>query len=65
MQSENVKFLSKEECRNLSGGSWRTKVKCLTGALFTGDGLLRTGLLGGGLFGVARMIGVAAGCAGF
>ena len=53
-----------EECINLrGGGEIRNTVTCIARTLTTGRGAIRTGILGFGLFGCARLIGVAVGCA--
>ncbi len=56
--------LSAEECANLrGGGEIRATVTCVARSLTTGGGAIRTMVLGLGLFGMARIVGVAVGCA--
>lgn len=45
----------------IGGGDIRTYVKCVAMTLTRGEGAIKTMVLGLGLFGAARMIGVAIG----
>jgi hypothetical protein len=65
---EGITFLHKDESAMIYGGGpgpLKVYLKCVFNSLAVGEGAIRTGLLGAGLFGFARAIGVAAGCAGF
>lgn len=63
--SENtVKELTTEECMAITGGGGVTNyLRCMATTLTSGGGGVRTLLLGVGIFGLARTIGVAVGCA--
>ena len=52
-----------ESAAIIGGGDIRTYVKCVTMTLTRGEGGITTMIWGLGLFGVARMVGVAVGCA--
>ncbi len=61
-----VTELTAEEAAAMTGGRpIPNYVKCITTTLTRGEGSVRTLLLGFGLLGTARMVGVAAGCANF
>ena len=62
---DNITELSVKECRNIMGGGGpvKTYIRCVTATLTSGGGGIRTMLLGAGLFGLARALGVAVGCA--
>jgi hypothetical protein len=60
----SMKDLTVNETAGITGGGEiRNFVRCVTGALTTGGGAIRTAILGFGLFGFARIAGVAMGCA--
>jgi hypothetical protein len=59
-----VHHLNAEECRSISGGGdIISYVKCVAETLTSGTGGFRTFVLGYGLFGMARLMGVLTGCA--
>lgn len=63
-QWKNVQRLDVSESISISGGGEiRNYVTCVTRTLTSGGGGIRTAVLGVGLFGLARMLGVAVGCA--
>ena len=62
--SKHITEITIEEClATKGGGEIKNYVRCVTATLTTGGGGLRTMLLGPGLFGLARALGVAVGCA--
>ena len=62
--NEYITELTAEECiTTIGGGEIRNYVRCVVGTLTSGGGGIRTLLLGAGLFGLARAVGVAVGCA--
>ena len=68
MKSEVLKCgateLTTEESRAIAGGGEITNyIRCVSTTLTSGGGGIRTLVLGVGLFGLARMLGVAVGCA--
>jgi hypothetical protein len=59
-----IKELTKEECIGITGGGEVTNyLRCMASTLTSGGGGVRTLVLGVGIFGLARLIGVAVGCA--
>lgn len=61
---KNVTQLNHEECVAITGGGEiQTYVRCVGATLTRGGGGIRTLVLGVGLFGLARILGVAVGCA--
>lgn len=69
MKKQNVdpkhfKELTIDECRSITGGGEiKSYLRCVGATLTGGGGGIRTLVLGVGLFGLARMVGVAVGCA--
>lgn len=65
MKKQNhIVELTTVECRAISGGGEITNyLRCVGTTLTSGGGGIRTLVLGVGLFGLARMAGVAVGCA--
>lgn len=62
--NEHVKELSAEEMLNTSGGGdIIDTLKCISGTLTSGAGMVKTLVLGCTVWGMARMAGVAVGCA--
>jgi len=60
----NIKELTVEECNNITGGGEiKNYIRCVGATLTSGGGGIRTLMLGVGLFGMARILGVAVGCA--
>lgn len=56
--------LTADECAAITGGGEiKNYLRCVAGTLTSGGGGIRTLVLGVGLFGLARMAGVAVGCA--
>jgi hypothetical protein len=62
--STGVTELTKEECAGVTGGGEISNyVRCVGITLTSGGGGIKTLVLGVGLFGLARILGVAVGCA--
>ena len=62
--SKQITEITEEEClATKGGGEFKNYVKCVAATLTSGGGGIRTMLLGAGLFGLARAVGVAVGCA--
>lgn len=56
--------LTIDECMSITGGGGiKSYLRCVGATLTGGGGGIRTFVLGVGLFGLARMVGVAVGCA--
>lgn len=58
MQTLNVS----ESAAIVGGGDIKSYIRCVSATMTSGGGGIRTLLLGVGLFGMARMLGVAVGC---
>jgi hypothetical protein len=65
MKKENYMIeLTAEECKaTTGGGEIKNYLRCVGTTMTSGGGSLRTLVLGVGLFGLARLAGVAVGCA--
>lgn len=61
--SSNLTELTMSETMTITGGGdIKSYVRCVATTLTSGGGGFRTFVLGLGLFGMARMVGVAVGC---
>jgi hypothetical protein len=62
--NNTTKELTAEECMGIiGGGEVSNYLRCVVTTLSSGGGGVRTLMLGVGVFGLARLIGVAVGCA--
>jgi hypothetical protein len=64
VENHNLKELTPDECVAITGGGDIVNyLRCVSQTLTSGGGGIRTLALGASLFGFARLLGVAVGCA--